>query len=137
MNEALDGLKAFLNETIFPNEIIQLLLVRCDSQYIKKDPAVFYQVIYDLKQRDEFKDLLEEFTFKNGLNVYSKKLKKVLFQLEMAGVLVYFSPDYKKYEIKHKKINRVQIEKKFDEKQKEKIEKMAEYFEEQMKLENN
>lgn len=100
----LDELKKLINESVTPDDIIMAILSKMKNDYIPKDPGVIHHAIYELKQKSEFRDLLDDFSFDtSGILPFSDLLDTVLFRLETSCILGTLNPRYEQYELSQEK----------------------------------
>ncbi|PKM80491.1 MAG: hypothetical protein CVU89_13135 [Firmicutes bacterium HGW-Firmicutes-14] len=100
----LEELKKFIDETVTPDDLIIAILSNIKHDYIPKDPGIIHRAIFELKQKEEFNELLDEFSFDtSGILPFSDLLDTVLFRLETSCILGTLNPRYEKYELSKEK----------------------------------
>jgi len=124
---ALDELKLRIEHNISPDDVIMGILSGLDEDTISKDPGIFHQAIYELKKKDAYNELLQEFEFDiSGLAPFSDLLDRVLFRLETSNILGTLNPRYAMYELQKEQLK--QGFNKFSDEQKELLLKMSQEF---------
>ncbi|MBC7076645.1 MAG: hypothetical protein H5T98_11410 [Syntrophomonadaceae bacterium] len=127
MATALDELKLRIEHNISPDDVIMGILSGLDEDTISKDPGIFHQAIYELKKKDAYNELLQEFEFDiSGLAPFSDLLDRVLFRLETSNILGTLNPRYAMYELQKEQLK--QGFNKFSDEQKELLLKMSQEF---------
>ncbi|HHY59387.1 MAG TPA: hypothetical protein GX504_02110 [Clostridia bacterium] len=127
MSTVLERLKLSVKKDIIPDDIIMGILAGLQEDLIPKDPAVFHRTIYELRKKEEFREMLEEFYFDtSGITPFSELLDSVLFRLETAGTLATYNPRYEKYQVKRDKV-KARLEK-FSDPQKALLAQMSQEF---------
>lgn len=92
------------------------------------DPEIIHSAIYELRKKDEFKDMLNKFVFDTrGFYPRSQTLENSINHLQLAGLLERTNPRFSFFEIKDStnKYFKEDLENLFNEQQKEQLKKMA------------
>ncbi|WP_353928704.1 hypothetical protein [Desulfofundulus kuznetsovii] len=94
----IETLKRMRKEYKAPDDVFEALLSQVEGQYIPKDPAIIHDAIYRLAQEQGFRELLKDFHFDtSGISPFSDLLDRVLFRLEISGILGTIEPKFERY----------------------------------------
>ena len=105
MSKRLEELKLRLEQAKASDDVIMGILSRMDKVSIPKDPGILHQAIYELKKKDNYNKLLQDFYFDiSGITPFSDLLDRVLFRLETANILGTLNPRYAMYELQKEKL---------------------------------
>lgn len=92
------------------------------------DPAIIHSAIYELREKEEFKNMLNKFAFDTrGIYPRSRTLENSINHLQLAGLLERTNPRFSVFEIKDstRKYFEEDLENLFNKQQKEQLKNMA------------
>ena len=85
-----------------PDDVITALLAFLPPEF-SNDPEKIHKKIYELKQKEKYKDLLKDFEFIDYSRFpYSPLLGRIFNRLQESRLLSSRNPDYRVYQIKDK-----------------------------------